>query len=83
MPQGKFLTYWSLLFAILTIWGFSVLVALGTIKDELLEAFRKRWATTARARMVFTDPLAERSIVETLTACPITKSSRRSGCWTK
>jgi len=35
MTLGKFLTYWSLLFAILTIWGFSILVALVDAKDEL------------------------------------------------
>jgi hypothetical protein len=33
--MSKFLTYWSLLFAILTIWGFSVLVALADVKEEL------------------------------------------------
>ena len=41
MTVSKFLTYWSLLFAILTIWGFSVLVALVDAKDELRARFRK------------------------------------------
>jgi hypothetical protein len=41
MALSKFLTYWSLLFAILTIWGFSVLVALIDAKDELRARMRK------------------------------------------
>jgi hypothetical protein len=41
MTLSKFLTYWSLLFAILTIWGFSVLVALADAKDELRARFKK------------------------------------------
>ena len=41
MTLGKFLTYWSLLFAILTIWGFSILVALVDAKDELRARFTK------------------------------------------
>ncbi|HLJ58151.1 MAG TPA: hypothetical protein VKZ50_00280 [bacterium] len=73
MTLSKFLTYWSLLFAILTIWGFSVLVALASAKDELLDAFRKRWATGVSARLAFTDPLAGRSTAETLTARPVTE----------
>jgi hypothetical protein len=74
MTLSKFLTYWSLLFAILTIWGFSVLVALATAKDELLETFRKRWAATRRAPPALPDPLAGRSIAETLTTRPMTAS---------
>jgi len=35
MTLSKFLTYWSLLFAVLTIWGFSILVALIDAKDEM------------------------------------------------
>jgi len=76
MTLSKFLTYWSLLFAILTIWGFSVLVALASAKDELLETFKKRWATGARARLAFTDPLAGRSPAETLTDRPMTESQK-------
>ncbi|HYM71200.1 MAG TPA: hypothetical protein VEZ44_16510 [bacterium] len=76
MTLSKFLTYWSLLFAILTIWGFSVLVALASAKDELLETFRKRWAMGMRARMAFTDPLAGRSVAETLTDRPMTASQK-------
>ena len=41
MTLSKFLTYWSLLFAILTIWGFSVLVALADVRDELRARSRK------------------------------------------
>ncbi|HXX39187.1 MAG TPA: hypothetical protein VEP50_13760 [bacterium] len=41
MTLGKFLTYWSLLFAILTIWGLSMLVALIDAKDELRARFKK------------------------------------------
>jgi hypothetical protein len=41
MTLSKFLTYWSLLFAILTIWGFSVLVALVDAKDELRARFKR------------------------------------------
>ncbi len=72
MTLSKFLTYWSLLFAILTIWGFSILVALLTAKDELLEASRRRRAA-ARARPAVLDPLATRSVAETLTPRPMTE----------
>lgn len=41
MTLGKFLTYWSLLFAVLTIWGFSVVLALIDAKDELRARFTK------------------------------------------
>ena len=41
MTLSKFLTYWSRLFAILTIWGFSILVALLDAKDELRARFKK------------------------------------------
>ncbi len=41
MTLSKFLTYWSLLFAVLTIWGFSIIVALVDAKDELRAKFKK------------------------------------------
>lgn len=41
MTLSKFLTYWSLLFAVLTIWGFSILVALIDAKDELQARVKK------------------------------------------
>jgi len=70
---SKFLTYWSLLFAILTIWGFSVLVALADVKDDLVAQFRKRWSAGAKNRLAAADPLAGRSIAETLTSRPMTE----------
>ncbi len=75
MTLSKFLTYWSLLFAILTIWGFSVIVALLTAKDELLEASRRRRAAT-RGRPAILDPLAGRSVAETLTRRPMTEPEK-------
>ena len=74
MTLSKFLTYWSLLFAILTIWGFSILVALGDVKDELREAFRRRWAASAKSKLALPDPLAGRTTAETLTSRPMTES---------
>ena len=41
MTLSKFLTYWSLLFAVLTIWGFSIVVALVDAKDELRARVKK------------------------------------------
>jgi hypothetical protein len=60
---SKFLTYWSLTFAILLIWGFSIAVALADVKDELLEKIRKQ---VGRARLRPIDPLAGQSVAETL-----------------
>jgi hypothetical protein len=60
---SKFLTYWSLTFAILLIWGFSMAVALADVKDELLEKIRKQ---VGRARLRPIDPLAGQSVAETL-----------------
>jgi len=74
MTLSKFLTYWSLLFAVLTIWGFSILVALGDVKDELLDSFKRRWASSARSKLALTDPLAGRTPAETLTNGPLTES---------
>ncbi len=74
MNLSKFLTYWSLLFAVLTIWGFSTLVALGDVKDELLDAFKRRWAASAKSKLALVDPLAGRTPAETLTSRPLTES---------
>ncbi len=63
---SKFLTYWSLTFAILFVWIFSVAVALADVKDELWEKLRKqRGGKKSVLRPV--DPLAGRSAAETLT----------------
>jgi hypothetical protein len=67
MTLSKFLTYWSLTFAILVIWIFSVAVAMADLKDELLDKVRKQWAARLRARARPVDPLAGRSVAETLT----------------
>jgi hypothetical protein len=60
---SKFLTYWSLTFAILIIWAFSVAVALADIKDDVLAKLRKQ---VGRARLRPVNPLAGRSVAETL-----------------
>ncbi len=65
--SSKFLTYWSLTFAVLAIWIFSVAVAMADVKDELLAKIQKQWAARAKARMRPVDPLAGRSPAETLT----------------
>ncbi len=66
MTLSKFLTYWSLTFAIVLICIFSIAVALADVKDELLDKIQKQWATRAKARMRPIDPLADRSPAETL-----------------
>jgi hypothetical protein len=66
MDLSKFLTYWSLTFAILIIWGFSIAVALGDVKDEFLDKLKKGGAATARPQTRPANPLAGRSVAETL-----------------
>ena len=66
MNVSKFLTYWSLTFAILVIWIFSIGVALADVKDELWDKIRKQ-RTGKRSALRPADPLAGRSIAETLT----------------
>jgi hypothetical protein len=61
-----FLVYWSLTFAILLIWIFSIAVALADVKDTLWEKFRKQ-RTGQKAAGRAADPLAGRSVAETLT----------------
>jgi hypothetical protein len=63
MTLTKFLTYWSLTFAILFIWGFSVVVALADVKDDMLAKIRKQ---VARTRLRPVNPLAGRTTAETL-----------------
>lgn len=68
MPQAlsKFLTYWSLTFAILVIWIFSIAVAFADVKDEFLGKLQKQWAARAKAGNRPRDPLAGRAVGETL-----------------
>jgi hypothetical protein len=66
MTASKFLVYWSLTFAILMIWIFSIAVALADVKDEFWEKIRKQGAGKKSALRP-TDPLAGRSVAETLT----------------
>jgi hypothetical protein len=67
------LTYWSLTFAILIIWIFSVAVALADVKDEMLAKIRKKMG---RALLRPVDPLAGRSVGETLTAAAMDEKER-------
>jgi len=66
MTLSKFLTYWSLTFAILVIWIFSVAVAMADVKDEMLAKIQKQWSAKAKGRLRPIDPLADRSVAETL-----------------
>jgi hypothetical protein len=66
--SSKFLTYWSLAFAVFFIWIMSILVALGDVKDELLEKIRKQGAARGKARLRPANPLAGLSVAETLTS---------------
>jgi hypothetical protein len=72
MDLSKFLTYWSLTFAILIIWGFSIAVALADVKDEFLNKLKKQPAAAAKPGS--TDPLAGRSVAETLRPPAMTKN---------
>jgi hypothetical protein len=67
MTLSKFLTYWSLTFAILVIWIFSVAVAMADAKDDLLQRLRKQRMARLRAHARPIDPLVGRSVAETLT----------------
>lgn len=76
MPAAlsKFLTYWSLTFAILVIWIFSIAVALADVKDEFLGKLQKQWAARAKAGSRPRDPLAGRAVGETLQPPAMTES---------
>ena len=73
MVLSKFLTYWSLTFAILIIWAFSVAVALADVKDDMLAKLRKQ---AARARLRPVNPLAGRSVAETLAPSAMDEKER-------
>lgn len=73
MTLSKFLTYWSLTFAILFIWAFSVAVALADVKDDLLAKARKQ---IGRARLRPVNPLAGRSVAETLAPTAMDEKER-------
>ena len=65
--------YWSLTFAILFIWMFSVAVALADVKDDLLAKIRKQ---VGRARLRPVNPLAGRSVAETLAPAAMDEKER-------
>lgn len=64
--MSKFLTYWSLAFAVFFIWIMSIAVALADVKDELLDKIYKRWVARGKARLRPANPLAGLSVAETL-----------------
>jgi len=73
MTLSKFLVYWSLTFAILFIWAFSMATAMADVKDDLLANIRKR---VGRARLRPIDPLAGRSVAETLAPTAMDEKER-------
>jgi hypothetical protein len=64
--MSKFLTYWSLTFAIVFIWLAAVAVAMADLKDEVLQKIQKQWAARQKSRARPVDPLADQSVAETL-----------------
>ncbi|MHB8733014.1 MAG: hypothetical protein ACYDAB_14640 [bacterium] len=64
--MSKFLTYWSLAFAVFFIWIVSIAVALADVKDELLDKIHKQWVARGKARLRPANPLAGLSVAETL-----------------
>ena len=64
--MSKFLTYWSLAFAVFFIWIMSIAVALADVKDELLDKISKQWVARGKARLRPANPLAGLSVAETL-----------------
>lgn len=72
--MSKFLTYWSLAFAVFFIWIVSIVVALADVKDELLDKIHKQWVARGKARLRPADPLAGRSVAETLPSSPRTEA---------
>jgi hypothetical protein len=73
MTLTKFLTYWSLTFAILFIWGFSMAVALADVKDDMIAKIRKQ---VGRARLRPVNPLAGRTTAETLAPTAMDEKER-------
>lgn len=65
--MSKFLTYWSLAFAVFFIWIVSIAVALADVKDELLDKVYKQWVARGKARLRPANPLAGLSVAQTLT----------------
>jgi hypothetical protein len=65
---SKFLTYWSLAFAVFFIWIMSIAVALADVKDELLDKIYKQWVARGKARLRPANPLAGLSVAETLSS---------------
>lgn len=65
--MSKFLTYWSLAFAVFFIWIVSIAVALADVKDELLDKVYKQWVARGKAQLRPANPLAGLSVAETLT----------------
>jgi len=63
---SRFLTYWSLAFAVFFIWIVSIAVALADVKDELLDKIHKQWVARGKARLRPANPLAGLSAAETL-----------------
>src|SRR5579859_501182 len=63
---SKFLTYWSLAFAVFFIWIMSIAVAFADVKDELLDKIYKQWVARGKARLRPANPLAGLSAAETL-----------------
>jgi hypothetical protein len=73
MTLTKFLTYWSLTFAIVFIWAFSIAVALADVKDDMLAKLRKQ---VGRARLRPVNPLAGRTTAETLSPTAMDEKER-------
>jgi hypothetical protein len=71
---SKFLTYWSLAFAVFFIWIMSLAVALADVKDELLDKIHKQWVARGKARLRPANPLAGLSVAETLPSPPRTEA---------
>jgi hypothetical protein len=65
---SKFLTYWSLAFAVFFLWILSIAVAMADVKDELLDKIYKQWVARGKARLRPANPLAGLSVAETLSS---------------
>ena len=72
--SSKFLTYWSLAFAVFFIWIMSMLVAMADVKDELLVKIRKQAVARGKALLRPVNPLAGLSVAETLSSPARTES---------
>lgn len=72
--SSKFLTYWSLAFAVFFIWIMSLLVAFADVKDDVLDRLRKQGAARGKGRLRPANPLAGLSVAETLSQPARTES---------